>query len=98
MVKIGSSAEPISVAFMTEERTAQDGVDFEPLSGVLTFSATETEKEIVISILDDSLLEGQEEFSVVLSLPLLNQTRLALSIKELRVEIEDDDSKYFNII
>ena len=98
VVKVGSAAVPISVAFMTERGTAVDGVDFVPLSGVLIFSATETEKEIVISVIDDSLLEGEEEFYVVLSLPLLDQTRVALIIKELRVDIEDDDGTYFNFI
>ena len=96
VVKIGSAAELIAVAFRTEQGTAEDGVDFVPLSGVFIFLATETEKEIVISLLDDSLLEGQEEFRIVLSLPLQDQMQLTLTIKELRVDIEDDDGMYIS--
>ena len=94
VVKVGSTSEATSVAFTTEERTAGTGLDFEPRSGVLVFSARDTEKEIVIPILDDLLLEGQEYFLVVLSLPLMNQTGIALDGEMLRVEIEDNDGEW----
>ena len=94
VAKIGMTTERVSVAFMTEDRTAWSGVDYTPLHGVLEYSATEAEKEVEISIIDDSVFEGQEHFSVVLSLPDMDKTGLTLARDRLLVEIEDDDSKY----
>ena len=94
VAKIGMTTERVSVAFMTEDRTAQSGVDYTPLHGVLEYSATEAEKEVEISIIDDSVFEGQEHFSVVLSLPDMDKTGLTLARDRLLVEIEDDDSKF----
>ena len=94
VAKSGSTSESVSVLFTTEDKTARSGQDYEPLHGVLTFSATESEREIVIAVLDDDVLEGEEYFSVVLSLPLgSEESGLVLSVNRVRVEIDDDDSK-----
>lgn len=93
VAKTGSSAEPVTVAFTTEEGSAESGVDYDPLRGVLVFSGSETEKEIVISVNDDSVLEGREYFTVVLSLPMSSSNRVILSRERIRVNIEDDDGE-----
>ena len=94
MLKIGSSAETVGVVFATEEGTAESGVDYDPLHGVLTFSPSETEKEIAISINDDGLIEGQEYFSVILSLPMSLDDGVITSQERVRVTIEDNDSEF----
>ena len=98
VVKTGSTSETSSVAYTTEERTARAGADFIALSGMLVFTAEETEKEIAVPVLDDTLLEGQEYFVVILTLPLLNQTGLSLDGDRIRVDIDDDDGQYIIII
>ena len=94
VIKVGSTDKPVSVAFTTEDGTAESGVDYEPLHGVLIFSATETEKEIVVSVADDGLVEGQEHFFVVMSLPMSDENGVALNRERVRADIEDDDSKH----
>ena len=94
VVKIGSTTEPVTVAFTTLEGTAESGVDYEPLSGVLIFSPVELEKEIPISVNDDGLVEGQEHFSVVLSLPMSGiKNGVELIRDRVDVTVEDNDSE-----
>ena len=47
--------------------TAEAGVDFIPPPRQLLFEARETVKSMHIEILDDSLPEGPEEFSLVIT-------------------------------
>ena len=95
VVKIGSSAEPVTVAFTTEEEgSAESGVDYDPLRGVLVFSALDSEKEVAISVNDDGILEGQEYFSVMLSLPMSSNDGVALGRQRIRVNINDDDGEW----
>lgn len=98
VVKVGSSFEPLTVAFTTEGRTATSGMDFEPVSGVLIFSPSDTEKEISVAVIDDTLAEEKEHFFIRLSLPELNQTGLTLKRKRLRVEIEDNEGEIIYFI
>lgn len=46
--------------------SATPGLDFVPAEGTLNFDATETNKTFTITILDDSLIEGDEDFYIVL--------------------------------
>ena len=93
--KIGSTSQPVTISYTTEDKTAQMGLDYIPVHGVITFAEIESKKDIVIFILDDGVLEGDEFFSVVLSLPLSSDySGVDLSVNRVRVEIEDDDSMY----
>ena len=93
--KIGSTSQPVTISYTTEDKTAQMGLDYIPVHGVITFAEIESKKDIVIYILDDGVLEGDEFFSVVLSLPLSSDySGVDLSVNRVRVEIEDDDSMY----
>lgn len=61
--------EEVAVDYTTVEGTARAGEDYVAASGTLHFAAGETNKQIVIEILDDALAEGVEQFSLVLSNP-----------------------------
>jgi uncharacterized delta-60 repeat protein len=59
----------VSVNYATQDVTASAPDDYTGRSGVLTFQQTDTAKTIVIDIFDDSQVEGNETFQVVLSNP-----------------------------
>ncbi|MGK7878704.1 MAG: Calx-beta domain-containing protein [Crocosphaera sp.] len=54
------SSETITVNYATEDGTATAGNDYTAINGTLTFAAGETNKSIIIPILDDNLLEEDE--------------------------------------
>ncbi|MEA2164070.1 MAG: hypothetical protein QOK37_2197 [Thermoanaerobaculia bacterium] len=56
-----------TVNYQTVAISATPGTDFVPASGTLTFRAGETQKNITISVLGDTLFEGNETFDVLLS-------------------------------
>src|SRR5207253_6095505 len=49
---------------------ATQNCDFTVTSGTLNFAANETSKTFIVSIIDDSYVEGNETFPVLLSNPL----------------------------
>lgn len=60
----------ISVAFATASGTATAGADFTATSGTLNWASGDTTaKTITVPILQDTLLEGKESFTVTLSTP-----------------------------
>lgn len=59
---------------------------------MLQFSPEEMEKELTITILDDSIMEGPEHFLVGLTLPM-NTSGVVLGAVEMRIGIEDNDGK-----
>ncbi len=66
----GSSTLPVQVSYATADGTAIAGADYLPASGILTFNPGETIKNIVVSILQDNLVEPSETFTVRLSNPV----------------------------
>ena len=66
-----SAASPlaVSVAYATANGTATAGSDYTASSGSLSFAAGETNKTITINLLNDSLNESDETFSLSLSAP-----------------------------
>jgi uncharacterized delta-60 repeat protein len=69
VAKTGADALAASVQYTTNNGSATAGVDYTAVSGVLSFAAGETTKNIVIPITDDSLFEGNETFTLTLSTP-----------------------------
>ncbi len=63
------NAEGVTVSYATVPGTATPGQDYLTANGVLTFGAGETTKTIAITILNDSLDELAETFTVTLSSP-----------------------------
>ena len=60
---------PVSADFTTFNGTATDGLDYAGQTTTLNFNDGETSKVIPISILDDSLAEGNETVNLALSNP-----------------------------
>jgi uncharacterized repeat protein (TIGR01451 family) len=56
-----------TVDYQTIGISATAGSDFIPTSGTLTFRAGETQKTITVSVIGDTLFEGNETFDVLLS-------------------------------
>jgi uncharacterized delta-60 repeat protein len=67
--RIGGYSGSISIQFNTTAGTATPYKDFIPTNGILTFAEGETNKSIVVEILDDTEVEGNETFFVNLSNP-----------------------------
>ena len=65
------------------------GKDFEQKTGTLTFDAGDTEKEFAVTLVNDTIDEHDEEFTVVLSAPSDNAGLLDASATG---AIEDDDA------
>jgi hypothetical protein len=61
---------PVTVSYHTSDGTAQAASDYRSASGTLSFAAGQTTKTITVSILGDTLPEGDEVFYVDLSSPL----------------------------
>ncbi len=65
-----SSTIPVTVRYSTSNGTATAGNDYSTTSGTLTFLPGETQKDLPITILGDTLDEDDERFDVVLSDPV----------------------------
>ena len=66
------------------------GEDYTTTSVMVTFQAAETLQVVMVPILPDTLLEGLEQFTAQLSLPVV-QTGVVLGADTATVEITDDD-------
>ncbi|HZH27896.1 MAG TPA: Calx-beta domain-containing protein [Azospirillaceae bacterium] len=58
---------PVTVAYATQDGTAQAGTDYHALGGQLTFAAGETSKTVAVNILGDTAVETDETFNLILS-------------------------------
>lgn len=67
ILRSGGSLRPVRLWYETVSGTAEAGVDFVPAPGELLFEAREMAKSVQVEILDDSLPEGPEEFSLVIT-------------------------------
>lgn len=66
----GGTDGQVTVDFATSASgDATEGSDFTPISGTLTFEEGQNTKTIEVDILDDSLIDPDETFSVVISNP-----------------------------
>ncbi|MDX2216711.1 MAG: pre-peptidase C-terminal domain-containing protein [Oculatellaceae cyanobacterium bins.114] len=79
---------PVTVSYQTVAGTAAANTDFTPTSGTLTFAPGETTKAIAVNVINDTLDEFDETFSVVLSNPI-NGT---LGNSQAQIIILDNDS------
>jgi aryl-phospho-beta-D-glucosidase BglC (GH1 family) len=64
-----ASASPVTVAYSTVDGTAKAGSDYTAASGTLTFAPGETAQTISVTILGDTVIEPDESFQVILSMP-----------------------------
>lgn len=65
---------PVTVDYTTQDGTAIAGEDYTATNGSLTFAVGETSKTVAVDILKDSLIEGDEAFSLELSNVSANAT------------------------
>jgi hypothetical protein len=64
-VTVTPHAGVMTVGYATADGTAQAGLDYQAVSGTLTFKAGETSKDVVVPIIGDTLLEGDEVFFLI---------------------------------
>src|SRR5438445_13460893 len=65
----GDTNTEVGVVYATADGTAADGLKYTAVSGTLAFAIGETNKTIVVPILNDGFVEGTKTFQVVLSNP-----------------------------
>ena len=82
-----SSATPVSVDYATRDYTALEVSDFLATVGTVTFAVGETQKTIAVPVIDDSMGEATELFSLILS----NPHGATLGNSSANVLIRDDD-------
>ena len=59
----------VTVDYATGDGTASAGQDYTAASGTLTFAAGDTARTVVVTVLDDTVDEGKETFTLKLSKP-----------------------------
>jgi hypothetical protein len=67
--RIGGVASAVTVDYVTSDGTAQAGQDYGETTGTLTFGVGDRTKTILVPLLSDRLVEGNETFVVTLSNP-----------------------------
>jgi uncharacterized repeat protein (TIGR01451 family) len=70
VVRSGTLSQTVTVDYRTNDGTASQRSDYTFISGTLTFAPQEQSKTITIPISVDSLVEGDETFTVTLSNPV----------------------------
>jgi hypothetical protein len=81
----------VTVGYATADGTATAPADYTATSGTLTFAPGETAKTVTVAVVGDTLVEGDETFSLVLSGPV-NAT-LGAGQEQATATIADDDGK-----
>ena len=82
------AARPLVVLYAATEASAKAGEDFEPKSGVITFSSGSTYAEVEVPIIDDDKGEDSEKFNLFLS---GDPKSIAFSQRQVAVTINDND-------
>ena len=70
VVRTGASNGVVSVPFSTANVTAFAGLDYVGTNGTVTFLTNVTSTNIVVTILNDKLVEADETFTVTLGVPV----------------------------
>jgi len=89
VTRSGGSAGQVSVDFSTADGTAVEGEDYAAASGTLVFTDGEMSRNFDVTILDDSLYEGDEGFSVTLG-NVLGGASLGTPVSAAVTILEDD--------
>lgn len=89
VVRSGGLGFAVSARYDTVDQSAKAGSDYTGASGTVTFAPGQFSKTISLPILQDTLVEPTETFTVILSNPSVNATIRSPSTTT--VSIEDDD-------
>jgi chitinase len=84
----GVTHKPVSVRYTTMSGSAAEGSDFTAMTGTLHFTPSGSRQTVLVPMVHDSVPEGDEWFTVVLSDPVDATIRRAAAT----VVIVDDDS------
>ncbi len=90
VVRSGGSAGAISVDYATVDGTAKAGLDYTPQFGTLNFADGETTQFIIIPVVKDTEIEGNENFFIKFSSPTGGATLTPGVFSTLMVTITDD--------
>lgn len=91
VIKYGSSTLSLSVRLSTVSGSATSPEDYTQLSDFdLTFSPEQRRQTVSISIVNDSILESAEQFSIMLT-QLVPQARVMETLDSTTITITDDD-------
>ena len=64
-----SSQKTVTVRFSSSDKTATSSTDYAATTGLLIFERGSTEGKVLIEVIDDQIVEGDETFEVMLSNP-----------------------------
>ena len=67
VVRTGGAASGVTVDFATTNGTALDGVRYTATNGTLTFGSNELSKTFLVGVINDTIPNGDQKFSVQLS-------------------------------
>src|SRR4030095_13701155 len=70
VTKTGNTLVPCTVNYNTSDGSATAGSDYTTTSGMLTFGPPDTMMSFNVPISPDSVYEGDENFTVTLSMPV----------------------------
>jgi len=70
----GQTTDTVSVGYSTLDGSAKSGQDYLGVSGVLTFAPGEIVKTVSVSLISDTLAEGDEHFLFTLTNPITDGT------------------------
>ncbi|MFH1671033.1 MAG: Calx-beta domain-containing protein [Patescibacteria group bacterium] len=95
VVRTGGKSGAVTVDYTVAEGTAKSGEDYEVVSGTLRFSDNETSATLVVRILDDDTVEGDETINIALSEPtggalLTTPSSAVLTIKDNEQSVSND--------
>ena len=91
--KRGATNATTTVAYATRAGSAVAGGDYSTRAGLLTFLPGQTNLTFLVPIVDDTLVEGNETFSVTLT----NATNSVLALSSATVTIIDNDFSAGNL-
>lgn len=86
ILRTNGSSGVIALNYASTDGTARAGDDYAPLNGKLTFADGQTNQAIVVQILDDNSVEGNENFTVTISSPTGGSTISGSSITTITIE------------
>jgi hypothetical protein len=69
VTRTGGTAGNVTVDYATADVTAQAYVDYVPATGTLVFGSGEMSKTILVTVLDDGVVDGNKQLRLTLSSP-----------------------------
>ena len=91
VIRSNGSAGAATVDYATMDGTATAGLDYQATSGTLNFADGQTSASFTVSVLDDTLLEGDENVVLSLSNPSSGSTLVSPATATLTI-VENDPS------